>query len=73
MIRNKPLNKLAPIFDKKNSRRKTNSFLSASSDHGYKLIGDIAVSCRQKKYVILAESAENANNEKISKRILGQG
>ena len=50
------LNKLAPIFDKKTVEEKQ-ILLSKISDHGYKLIGDIAVS-EQKKYVILAESAE---------------
>ncbi|MBS6333230.1 MAG: hemagglutinin repeat-containing protein, partial [Veillonella sp.] len=62
------LNKLAPIFDKKTVEEKQ-ILLSKISDHGYKLIGDIAVS-EQKKYVILAESAENANNEKLAKEYL---
>ncbi|MFR5651775.1 MAG: hypothetical protein ACLTK1_05685 [Veillonella parvula] len=37
------LNKLAPIFDKKTVEEKQ-ILLSKISDHGYKLIGDIAVS-----------------------------
>ena len=41
------LNKLAPIFDKKTVEEKQ-ILLSKISDHGYKLIGDIAVS-EQKK------------------------
>lgn len=62
------LNKLAPIFDKKTVEEKQ-ILLSKISDHGYKLIGDIAVS-EQKKYVILAEAAENSNNEKLAKEYL---
>ena len=62
------LNKLAPIFDKKTVEEKQ-ILLTKISNHGYKLIGDIAVS-EQKKYVILAESAENANNEKLAKEYL---
>ena len=62
------LNKLAPIFDKKKVEEKQ-ILLTKISDHGYKLIGDIAVS-EQKKYVILAESAENSNNEKLAKEYL---
>ena len=62
------LNKLAPIFDKKKVEEKQ-ILLTKISDHGYKLIGDIAVS-EQKKYVMLAESAENSNNEKLAKAYL---
>ena len=62
------LNKLVPIFDKKTVEEKQ-ILLTKISNHGYKLIGDIAVS-EQKKYVILAESAENANNEKLAKEYL---
>ena len=62
------LNKLAPIFDKKKVEEKQ-ILLTKISDHGYKLIGDIAVS-EQKKYVMLAESAENSNNEKLAKEYL---
>ena len=54
------LNKLAPILIRK-TVEENKFFLSKISDHGYKLIGDIAVS-EQKKYVIL-NIAENANNE----------
>ena len=62
------LNKLAPIFDKKTVEEKQ-ILLTKISNKGYRLIGDIAVS-EQKKYVILAESAENSNNEKLAKEYI---
>lgn len=64
----KALNKLAPIFDKKTVEEKQ-ILLSKISNKGYRLIGDIAVS-EQKKYLILAESAENSNNEKLAKEYI---
>ena len=62
------LNKLAPIFDKKMVEEKQ-ILLTKISNKGYRLIGDIAVS-EQKKYLILAESAENSNNEKLAKEYM---
>ena len=62
------LNKLAPIFDKKTVEEKQ-ILLTKISNKGYRLIGDIAVS-EQKKYLILAESAENSNNEKLAKEYM---
>lgn len=52
------LNKLAPIFDKKTVEEKQ-ILLSKISDHGYKLIGDIAL--HQQK--VLYAKANNAKDE----------
>ena len=61
------LNKLAPIFDKKTVEEKQ-ILLSKISDHGYKLIGDIALH-QQKILIEQSELAEAKGEDELAKKL----
>lgn len=61
------LNKLAPIFDKKTVEEKQ-ILLSKISDHGYKLIGDIALQ-QQKILIEQSELAEAKGEDELAKKL----
>ena len=61
------LNKLAPIFDKKTVEEKQ-ILLSKISDHGYKLIGDIALH-QQKLLIEQSELAEDTGEYELAKKL----
>ena len=61
------LNKLAPIFDKKTVEEKQ-ILLTKISDHGYKLIGDIALH-QQKILIEQSELAEAKGEDELAKKL----